>query len=67
VQVDTEDGVRSEVHLEIRVTNQRGVVTSPGTAVVLLPSREHGAVVLPSPPADSVAAMLEYEIERLRE
>ena len=46
--------MRSEVHLEIRCTNQRGDVTSPGTAVVLLPSREHGAVALPEPPVDSI-------------
>ena len=39
---------RSEVHIEMRCTNQRGVVTSPGKAVVLLPSREHGDVVLPA-------------------
>jgi hypothetical protein len=26
------------------------VVTSPGTATILLPSREHGAVRLPEPP-----------------
>jgi len=55
-----------EVHLELRVTNQRGVVTTPGRAVVLLPSREHGEVVLPTPPADSIESMLEWEIDRLR-
>ncbi len=65
-QVDTEHGVRSEAHLEVRVTNQRGTVTSPGSAVVLLPSREHGAVVLPEPPAPSIPEMLQYEIDRLR-
>jgi hypothetical protein len=36
----------------MRGTNQRGEVTCPGTAVVALPSREHGAVVLPAPPVD---------------
>ena len=30
-QVETPAGVRSEVHLTLRVTNQRGVVTSPGS------------------------------------
>ena len=64
-QVETADGVRGEVHLAIRVTNQRGVVTTPGTAVVLLPSRQRGDVVLPQPPADSIDAMLAHEIERL--
>jgi hypothetical protein len=65
VQADSPAGVRSEVHLEIRCTNQRGAVTSPGTAVVLLPSREHGDVVLPQAPVDSIPAMLQYEIDRL--
>ncbi len=36
----------------MRGTNQRDVVTCPGTATVALPSREHGPVVLPEPPAD---------------
>ncbi len=66
VQTETPTGVRSEVHVEIRCTNQRGVVTSPGKAVVLLPSREHGDVVLPKPPANTLDDMLQYEIERLR-
>jgi hypothetical protein len=66
-QVEGADGViRSEAHLVIRVTNQRGVVTSPGKAVVLLPSREHGAVTLPRPPRNTVNDMLEYEIDRLK-
>ncbi len=30
--------------------NQRGEVTTPGHATVLLPSREHGPVRLPDPP-----------------
>jgi acyl dehydratase len=65
-QVEGSDGIlRSEVHLVIRVTNQRGVVTSPGKAVVLLPSREHGPVVLPRAPRTNVADMLDYEIDRL--
>ncbi len=66
MQTETANGIRSEVHVEIRCTNQRGVVTSPGKAVVLLPSREHGEVVLPRPPANSLNGMLEYEIDRLR-
>ena len=40
------------VDIEMRGTNQRDVVTCPGTATVALPSREHGAVALPDPPAD---------------
>lgn len=64
-QTETAAGVRSEAHLEIRVTNQLGEVTSPGRAVVLLPSREHGAVELPTPPANSIDGMLRSEIDRL--
>lgn len=64
-QVETGSGVRCEAHLEIRVTNQLGDVTSPGRAVVLLPSREHGPAPLPEPPADSIDGMLASEIDRL--
>jgi acyl dehydratase len=46
-----EDG-RCLVDIEMRGMNQRGDVTCPGAAVVALPSREHGPVVLPEPPAD---------------
>jgi acyl dehydratase len=46
-----EDG-RCLVDIEMRGTNQRGAVTCPGTATVALPSREHGPVRLPEPPAD---------------
>ncbi len=65
-QVETSDGVRSEVHINLRVTNQRGVVTSPGKAIVLLPSREHGDVKIPRPPAKTMESMLQYEIDRLK-
>ncbi len=44
-----DDGVCS-VDIELRATNQRGVVTAPGQATVLLPSRVHGAVGLPAAP-----------------
>jgi len=44
------DGDRPAVDLELVATNQRGTVTSPGTATVLLPSRDHGPVRLPDPP-----------------
>lgn len=59
----TEQG--NEVHLAIRCENQRGEVTTPGTAVVLLPSRE-APVVLPEPPADGLQSMLAHELERYR-
>lgn len=48
-----EDG-HHVVDLRLAGTNQRGEVTAPGTATVILPSREHGPVVLPSPPPDMV-------------
>ncbi|WP_017936524.1 FAS1-like dehydratase domain-containing protein [Nocardioides sp. Iso805N] len=53
-----------EVHLEVRVENQRGEVTTPGTAVVLLPTRDQ-VVSLPKPPADTLEAMLQHDIDRL--
>jgi len=43
-----EDG-HAVVDLAVRCTNQRGEVTAPGHATVMLPSREHGPVVLPTP------------------
>lgn len=46
-----EDG-RCLVDLEVRATNQRGEVTSPGVATVILPSREFGPAVLPEPRAE---------------
>jgi acyl dehydratase len=44
------DGDRPAVDLELAATNQRGVVTTPGTATILLPSQEHGPVRLPDAP-----------------
>jgi acyl dehydratase len=64
-----EDG-RCVVDIAMRGTNQRDVVTCPGTATVALPSREHGPVVLPEPPADlqaAAAAMMKRHYELLEE
>jgi hypothetical protein len=44
------EGGRPAVDLDIAAVNQRGQVTTPGHATILLPSREHGAVRLPDPP-----------------
>ncbi|MEY2570728.1 MAG: hypothetical protein QOE63_1078, partial [Acidimicrobiaceae bacterium] len=44
------DGDRPAVDLELEARNQRGEVTAPGHATILLPSREHGPVRLPDPP-----------------
>jgi len=41
---------RPAVDVELAAENQRGEVTTPGHATILLPSREHGPVRLPDPP-----------------
>jgi hypothetical protein len=46
------EGEHCVVDLEIRATNQRGEVTTPGLATVILPSRVNGPVTLPKPPAE---------------
>ena len=45
-----EEGGVCSVDVELRATNQRGVVTTPAHATVVLPSRTHGPVRLPSAP-----------------
>jgi hypothetical protein len=59
-----QDG-RNEVHLELRCENQRGEVTTPGTAVVLLPTRD-AEVVLPKPPAPDLDGMVQHELQRFQ-
>jgi acyl dehydratase len=44
------EGDRPAVDLELAATNQRGTVTTPATATILLPSRDHGPIRLPDPP-----------------
>ena len=44
------DGLGPAVDLDVWGENQRGEVTCPGHASVLLPSRSHGPVRLPPPP-----------------
>ena len=58
-------GHRHEVHLEVYCENQRGETTTPGTAVVLLPTR-NSAVALPTPPAPDLDGMVAYELARFR-
>jgi acyl dehydratase len=48
-------GAHHVIDLEIWGTNQRGEVTAPGTATVILPTRASKAIVLPSPPNDMMA------------
>ncbi len=52
------DGDRPAVDLELAATNQRGTNTTPGTATILLPSREHGPVRLPDPPGTDLESSL---------
>jgi acyl dehydratase len=57
------------VELSLAATNQRGDVTTHGTAEVLLPSRANGAVVLPTSPRELVqrgANMMAEAAERAR-
>lgn len=56
---------RNEVELQVWCENQRGLMTSPGTAVVLLPSRTDGGPNLPSPPREDAVELLRYEVDRL--
>ena len=62
------DGDRPAVDLELTAENQRGEVTTPGTATILLPSREHGAVRLPDPPggARDLAGRARRDLGRVR-
>jgi acyl dehydratase len=55
---------RHEVHLDIRVENQWGQITTPGSAVVLLPTRQ-APVALPAPARENPEEMVRYEIDRL--
>jgi acyl dehydratase len=48
------EGDRPAVDLELWGRNQREVVTTPGTATILLPSRQHGPVRLPDPPGGAM-------------
>jgi acyl dehydratase len=54
------------IDLELRCTNQRGEMTTPGTATVLLASHQLGPVRLPQPPAPTLQGMVQKELERFR-
>ena len=60
------EGGRPAVDVELSATNQRGQLTTPGKATILLPSREHGPVRLPDPPggATTLAEALTAVIEQ---
>jgi acyl dehydratase len=54
------------VDLEVWGENQRGEVTTPGHASIVLPSREHGPAQLPPPPGDATtcASLLDALVAR---
>ena len=58
------------VDVEFTATNQREEESARGDAVISLPSREHGPVVLPQPPVElqrRAVTMMERHGELLRE
>ncbi len=61
------EGPHRLIDLTLAGTNQRGEVTAPGTATVILPSRDAGPAVLPAPPLDMTqrgAEMLQSAADR---
>jgi len=63
------EGLQHIVDLELASTNQRGENTCPGTASVILPSRETGPIVLPTPEPETVrraAGILDEASRRAR-
>jgi len=61
----TEEG--AAVTLDIQIENQRGLVLTPGKALILLPSRETGPIHLPTPPSDDPMGLLRHEVAELWE
>jgi acyl dehydratase len=55
-------GDRNEVHLELSVANQWGATVSPGSAVVLLPTRQ-SPVTLPRPAEERIDALVAHEVK----
>jgi acyl dehydratase len=55
---------QGQVEIELWCDNQRGITTSPATAVVLLPTRD-ASVTLPIPPANTLEGILEADMARL--
>lgn len=62
-----QEGGHNIVRVQMQCRNQRGVVTSPGHAEVLLPSRENPTVTLPAPPVRTMEEMIQWDVERLRQ
>jgi acyl dehydratase len=59
-------GDRFAVQVSLRCANQVGETTTPATATVLLPSREHGQVLLPEPAAPTLDGMVASELEKFK-
>jgi acyl dehydratase len=57
------EGDRPAVDVELRADNQRGELTTPGRATILLPSRRYGPVRLPDPPG--AAATLQEALDAI--
>jgi hypothetical protein len=53
------EGDRPAVDLDVWADNQRGELTTPGHATILLPSRQHGPVRLPDPPGTDLQGALD--------
>ncbi|HEX6311849.1 MAG TPA: MaoC family dehydratase N-terminal domain-containing protein, partial [Acidimicrobiia bacterium] len=66
VRKELGDGGRPAVEVELAAANQRGELTTPGHATILLPSREHGPVRLPPPPGGATTCQdaLDALVER---
>jgi acyl dehydratase len=58
------DGGRPAVDVTLVARSQRGTETTTGTATILLPSREHGAVRLPDPPGADLDGAMRAMTER---
>jgi acyl dehydratase len=61
------EGGRPAVDIVLRATNQRGQETTPGTATILLPSREHGPARLPDAPGSDPESAMRAIVERFAE
>ncbi|MDA9583516.1 hypothetical protein N9R70_03625 [Porticoccaceae bacterium] len=55
---------RYQVHLDLLCVNRAGENSTLGSAVILLPSREGGEVLLPEPPADNLTDLIQHQVEK---
>jgi acyl dehydratase len=62
-------GQHPAVDVELWARNQRGVVTTPGSATIYLPSRSRGAVTLPEQPggATDLFGALDYAVSHFEQ